>query len=190
MIDHRGRLLLAALGFAGLSMPSYDRALWALRSWLDSWPGIGAISASTAAWLRRQPRDADGPRRRRACPPRLLSRGVSLHQGPVPMRLIGLAVTLGLILAPLAAEAQQTAKIHRVGLLLTGTPPDPNVEAFREALREAKLKLPGHHIVAPVLADRPAIGAATCGMFLSGASALLTPVKSILGKRFAAAVQV
>ena len=22
-------------------MPSYDRALWALRKWLDSWPGIG-----------------------------------------------------------------------------------------------------------------------------------------------------
>jgi hypothetical protein len=22
-------------------MPSYDRALWALRTWLDSWHGIG-----------------------------------------------------------------------------------------------------------------------------------------------------
>ena len=55
---------------------------------------------------------------------------------------------------------------------------------------EARAGAAGHHIVAPVLADRPAIGAATCGMFLSGASALLTPVRSILGKRFAAAVQV
>jgi putative ABC transport system substrate-binding protein len=54
------------------------------------------------------------------------------------MRRIGLAVILvvSLTLALAAAEAQQTAKIHRVGLLLTGTPPDPNVEAFREALRE------------------------------------------------------
>src|SRR5215510_13423675 len=26
-------------------MPSYDRALWALRSWLGSWSGIGHIAA-------------------------------------------------------------------------------------------------------------------------------------------------
>ena len=25
-------------------MPSYDRALWALRTWLDSWPGIGHVA--------------------------------------------------------------------------------------------------------------------------------------------------
>jgi len=25
-------------------MPSYDRALWALRTWLDSWPRIGHVS--------------------------------------------------------------------------------------------------------------------------------------------------
>lgn len=31
----------AALGFAGCAMPSYDRVLWALGSWLDSWSGIG-----------------------------------------------------------------------------------------------------------------------------------------------------
>ena len=30
MTDQRGRLLVAALGFAGCSMPSYDRALHAL----------------------------------------------------------------------------------------------------------------------------------------------------------------
>jgi hypothetical protein len=34
VIDQRGQLLRAAVGFAGCSMPSYDRALWALRSWL------------------------------------------------------------------------------------------------------------------------------------------------------------
>jgi len=33
----------AALGFAGLPRLSYDRALWALRFWLDSWSGIGDI---------------------------------------------------------------------------------------------------------------------------------------------------
>ena len=44
MLDARGRLLAAALGFAVCSMPSYDRALHALRSWLDSWPGIGHVA--------------------------------------------------------------------------------------------------------------------------------------------------
>jgi hypothetical protein len=44
MMDQRRRLLMAALGFAGCSMPSYDRALWALRTWLDSWSGIGHVA--------------------------------------------------------------------------------------------------------------------------------------------------
>ena len=44
MLDQRGQLLRAALGFAGLPRPSYDRSLWALRIWLDSWSGIGHIA--------------------------------------------------------------------------------------------------------------------------------------------------
>ena len=32
------------LGFAGLPHPSYDRAHWALRTWLDSWSGIGHVA--------------------------------------------------------------------------------------------------------------------------------------------------
>jgi len=48
VLDQRGQLLRAALGFAGLSMPSYDRALHALRSWLDSWRGIGAVERGMA----------------------------------------------------------------------------------------------------------------------------------------------
>ena len=43
MLDPRGQLLRAAVGFAGCSLPSYDRALWALRTWLDSWSGIGHV---------------------------------------------------------------------------------------------------------------------------------------------------
>jgi hypothetical protein len=35
---------MAALGFAGCSMLSYDRALHALRAWLDSWAGIGNVA--------------------------------------------------------------------------------------------------------------------------------------------------
>src|SRR5512132_3203936 len=44
VLDQRGQLLRAALGFAGCSMPSSDRALWALRTWLDSWSGIGHVA--------------------------------------------------------------------------------------------------------------------------------------------------
>jgi integrase len=41
VLDQRGRLLVAALGFAGLrSAPSHP-AVRVLRSWLDSWAGIG-----------------------------------------------------------------------------------------------------------------------------------------------------
>jgi hypothetical protein len=45
MLDRRGRLLQAAVGFVTLPMPSYDRSLWALRTWLDSWSGIGRVAA-------------------------------------------------------------------------------------------------------------------------------------------------
>jgi hypothetical protein len=44
VLDQRGQLLRAAVGFAGCSMPSYDRALYTLRSWLDSWEGIGHVA--------------------------------------------------------------------------------------------------------------------------------------------------
>jgi hypothetical protein len=30
-------------------MPSYDRALWALRTWLDSWPGVGHVAVGMLA---------------------------------------------------------------------------------------------------------------------------------------------
>jgi murein DD-endopeptidase MepM/ murein hydrolase activator NlpD len=48
VLDQRGRLLRAALGFAGLPRPSYDRSLWALRTWLDSWSGIGRVAVGMA----------------------------------------------------------------------------------------------------------------------------------------------
>jgi hypothetical protein len=44
MLDRRRQLLRAAVGFAGLPRPSCDRALWALRTWLDSWSGIGHVA--------------------------------------------------------------------------------------------------------------------------------------------------
>ena len=48
MVDQRGRLLRAALGFAGLPRSSYHRSLWALRIWLDSWSGIGHVAVGMA----------------------------------------------------------------------------------------------------------------------------------------------
>ena len=44
MLDQRGQLLRAAVGFAGYATPSYDRALHALRTWFDSWAGIGHVA--------------------------------------------------------------------------------------------------------------------------------------------------
>jgi hypothetical protein len=44
----RRGLLLAALGFARLDVPSPPPALVALRTWLGSWPGIGAVAAGMA----------------------------------------------------------------------------------------------------------------------------------------------
>jgi hypothetical protein len=48
VLDQRGQLLRAALGFAGLPRPSYDLPLWALRTWLDSWSGIGHVAVGMA----------------------------------------------------------------------------------------------------------------------------------------------
>ena len=39
---------MAALSGAGCAMPSYDRALHALRTWLDSWSGLGAVVVGMA----------------------------------------------------------------------------------------------------------------------------------------------
>jgi len=45
-------------------------------------------------------------------------------------------LVLSLLAAPLAASAQQPAKIPRVGLLRPGVPPDPYVDVFRQGLRD------------------------------------------------------
>ena len=54
-------------------------------------------------------------------------------------RCIGLLITLalGLLLAPLAADAQPSTNVHRIGLLVVGSPlaARANVEAFRQGLR-------------------------------------------------------
>src|SRR3989442_11681943 len=48
MLDQRGRLLVVALGFAGLRRTPPSSAVRALRFWLDSWPGLGAVVGGMA----------------------------------------------------------------------------------------------------------------------------------------------
>jgi hypothetical protein len=50
VLDQRGRLLLAALGFAGLPHPSYDCALWALG---PGWTPGPVSAGSRSAWHTR-----------------------------------------------------------------------------------------------------------------------------------------
>ena len=55
---------------------------------------------------------------------------------------IGLLIALGLLMAPLVADAQQPTKVYRVGRLTAGSPPEVSpfvqrtAEAFRQGLRE------------------------------------------------------
>src|SRR2546430_10923129 len=48
MLDQRGRLLVAALGFAELRPSSSDLAVHALHRWLDTWRGIGDVERGMA----------------------------------------------------------------------------------------------------------------------------------------------
>ena len=48
MSDQRGKLLVAALGFAGLRNTPPHPALHALHRWLDSWAGIGRVAVGMA----------------------------------------------------------------------------------------------------------------------------------------------
>jgi putative ABC transport system substrate-binding protein len=52
------------------------------------------------------------------------------------MPLIGLVLLLGLVLAPLAVEAQQAGKVYRIGYLSPRAGSEAREEAFREALRQ------------------------------------------------------
>jgi len=62
------------------------------------------------------------------------------------MRLIVLILALSFILAPLAAEGQQAKKVPRIGLLLQAPPTSPQVEAFRQGLRDLGY-IEGKHIL-------------------------------------------
>ena len=48
MLDQRGQFVRAAVGFATLPLPSYNRAPHTLRTWLDSWSGIGHVTVGMA----------------------------------------------------------------------------------------------------------------------------------------------
>src|SRR3989442_8723211 len=71
----------------------------------------------------------------------------------VPMRLIGLAVVLAvsLTIAPPATEAQQSARVYRLGFLSmrSGPTDNPQLDAFRQGLRELGY-LEGRNVVLEV----------------------------------------
>lgn len=56
------------------------------------------------------------------------------------LRSIGLIVTLGILLAPFAVDAQQAAKVFRIDILWIASPEDPwphaLLDAFQQGLRE------------------------------------------------------
>jgi putative ABC transport system substrate-binding protein len=54
------------------------------------------------------------------------------------LKTVRLVVMLALVIltAPLIAEAQQPARVPRLGILYPRTLPDPSIEAFRQGLRE------------------------------------------------------
>lgn len=54
-------------------------------------------------------------------------------------KTVGLIVALavGFVVAPPTVDAQQVARVHRIGVLLPGRPePSPSLDLFRQALRE------------------------------------------------------
>jgi putative tryptophan/tyrosine transport system substrate-binding protein len=51
-------------------------------------------------------------------------------------RGVGLLLALVLLIAPLAADAQQPGRVHRIGFLRVGPPPTTWIENFRQGLRE------------------------------------------------------
>ncbi len=50
--------------------------------------------------------------------------------------VLTLLLAFGGLVVPVAAEAQEAAKVARIGVLSSGSPPDPFVEAFKQGLRE------------------------------------------------------
>jgi hypothetical protein len=89
VLDPRAQLLRAALGFAGLPKPSYDRALWALRTWLDSWSGIGRVAVGMAVPFFDRPTVMSPLRTSTSCQRRAYagqpdSRDVLMHRHHLP----------------------------------------------------------------------------------------------------------
>jgi putative ABC transport system substrate-binding protein len=52
------------------------------------------------------------------------------------LRVLALALTIGLVAPPLAADAQTGGKVYRIGFLRRTSPEPAGIEAFRQGLRE------------------------------------------------------
>ena len=114
------------------------------RVFLSAMPGRGeSVSCPVASTLRRaagatllhhQPQDRQGSR---AHDPAVAAPAGGSGDRVMDRRAFVSGITLGLLAAPLAAEAQQAATIHRIGFLSPSSSADPSIlDAFREGLRE------------------------------------------------------
>src|SRR5690242_5270939 len=54
----------------------------------------------------------------------------------MPRRAFLASIAGGLLAAPLAAEAQETGKVYRIGFLRGGQPPESYLDALQQGLRE------------------------------------------------------
>jgi hypothetical protein len=138
--DQRGRLLVAALGFAGLPRPSYDRALWALRFWLDSWRGIGDVERGMAHQgydLQLTRYDARGLRRSQSLEPansrgrcslqiarwRESAMNLSGAAGTLSLALSSVLVVTACVAPTLSPPRPRVAEISRLVVVAVEPPP-------------------------------------------------------------------
>lgn len=97
--------------------------------------GAVVLSATFVPWAGWADRPGDAPQqsyRRRT------DAAFVRPRSSVKFATVGLIalLALGLLLAPVAADAQQAGRVPRIGVLRPGVPPDPYVEFFRQGLRD------------------------------------------------------
>jgi len=169
MLDQRGQLLWAAVGLATFSTPSYDRALWALRNWLDS-SGIASpvgmahhgYDLQPSPEIYRHPSLAAARLKRYSPSLGVTADGIKLHKTDgftdnrrraQPLRRIDgmtvvraalttatiCAVILAIVLAE-STHAQPAPKLPAIGILATGQlRTSPPYPALERTLRELGL---------------------------------------------------
>jgi putative ABC transport system substrate-binding protein len=101
--------------------------------------------AETDGWLvfarRRRSPPALAAQEERLAGERLRGSAPALEMAPSihateSIAILMVLLALGVLTVPLGGEAQEAGKVARIGILRQGSPPDPNVEVFKQGLRE------------------------------------------------------